>query len=213
MIGAAKLILYSSGVFALFTLSAGAHFLPSDLGLFTDWSSVGTTPPGCKAEYNSSTSEYRITGGGKNMWDTGDDFYFVWKKVSGDGTLTADIQFVGTSAAEHRKAVVLVRQNLDRGSAYADVAVHGNGLTSLQFRGADNERTYQIFTQTEPPARVRLVRKGNQFRMYSGKPNSELKASDPLEYISLKDPVYVGLGVRSHLGDSPRNGCVLKCEH
>lgn len=136
------------------------------------------------------------------MWDTADDFYFVWKKVSGNVTLTADVQFVGTSTAEHRKAVLLVRQSLERGSAYADVAVHGNGLTSLQFRGVENERTYQIFTQTEQPVRVRLVRRGSQFRMYSGKPNGELKASDPVEYISLKDPVYVGLGVCSHVAST-----------
>jgi hypothetical protein len=35
--------------------------------------------------------------------------------------------------------------------------------------------------------------------MYSGKPNEELKPSDPVEYVSLKDPVYVGLGVCSHV--------------
>ena len=199
MIRARKAVLYPSCLLAVCTLSAGTHFFDSDLGLFTEATGVGVTPPGCKAQFNAATGEYRITGGGNNMWDTGDDFYFVWKKISGNVSLTADIQFVGTSAAEHRKAVLLVRQNLNRGSAYADVAVHGNGLTSLQFRGAENERTYQIFTQTEQPVRVRLVRRGSQFRMYSGRPNEELKASDPVEYISLKDPVYVGLGVCSHV--------------
>src|SRR4051795_9889234 len=171
MIGVPKIVLFSLAVCGVLTLSAGAHFVPSDLGLFTEAGSVGTTPPGCKAQFNPATGEYRITGGGNNMWDTGDDFYFVWKKISGNVALTADIQFVGTSAAEHRKAVLLVRQNLNRGSAYADVAVHGNGLTSLQFRGAEDEHTYQIFTQTEQPARVRLIRRGSQFRMYSGKPS------------------------------------------
>ena len=199
MIRTTQVVLYSLSLLVVCTLGAGAHFFQSELGLFTEATSVGTTPPGCKAQFNPATGEYRITGGGNNMWDTGDDFYFVWKKISGNVALTADIQFVGTSTAEHRKAVLLVRQNLNRGSAYADVAVHGNGLTSLQFRGAEDEHTYQIFTQTEPPARVRLIRRGSQFRMYSGKPSGELKASDPVEYISLKDPVYVGLGVCSHV--------------
>jgi hypothetical protein len=160
---------------------------------------VGPTPPGCKANYDAATGEYRITGGGANIWGTSDAFYFVWKKVSGDITLTADVQFVGASAAQHRKAVLMIRQGLDPDSAYADAVSHGNGLTSLQFRGAKGEQTYQVFTQVDEPARVRIVRQGSRYTMYSGKPGEELKPSGPVEYVGLKDPVYVGLGVCSHV--------------
>jgi hypothetical protein len=171
----------------------------ANLGIFTDEGSVGQTPPGCKAHYDTATGEYRITGGGANIWNTADAFYFVWKKVSGDITLTADVQFVGASAAQHRKAVLMIRQSLDPGSAYADAVSHGNGLTSLQFRGAPGESTYQVFTQVDQPARIRIVRQGSRYTMYSGKPGEELKASGPVEYITLQDPVYVGLGVCSHV--------------
>src|SRR6202040_2349434 len=54
----------------------------SDLGVFTNEGSVGQTPPGCQARYNASKREYRITGGGANMWGASDAFYFVWKKVA-----------------------------------------------------------------------------------------------------------------------------------
>jgi len=170
-----------------------------NLGIFTDEGSVGPTPPGCSAHYDATAGEYRITGGGANVWGTSDAFYFVWKKVSGDITLTADVQFVGHSDAEHRKAVLMVRQSLDPDSAYADAVSHGNGLTSLQFRGAKGEQTYQVFTQVDEPARVRIVRQGSRYTMYSGKPGEELKPSGPVEYVGLKDPVYVGLGVCSHV--------------
>jgi len=170
-----------------------------NLGIFTDQGSVGQTPPGCKAQYDAATGEYRITGGGANIWGTTDALYFVWKKVSGDLTLTADVQFLGTSAAEHRKAVLMVRQSLDPSSAYADAVSHGNGLTSLQFRGAAGENTYQVFTQVPEPARIRIVREGSRYTMYSGKPGEELKPSGPVEYVSLKDPVYVGIGICSHV--------------
>jgi len=76
---------------------------------------------------------------------------------------------------------------------------HGDGLTSLQFRGAANEQTYQIFTQIEGPVRLRLVREGSRFTMYAGKPGRELKPVGPVEYVSLKGPVYVGLGVCAHV--------------
>jgi TolB protein len=171
----------------------------SDLGIFSNQGSVGQTPPGGIAHYDSAKGEYRITGGGANVWGTADAFYFVWKKASGDMTLSAEVQWVGTSATEHRKAVLMIRQSLEPGSAYADAVSHGNGLTSLQFRGAANEQTYQLFTQVDGPVRLRIERKGSQFTMYAGKPNEELKIVGPIEYVGLQDPVYVGLGVCSHV--------------
>jgi TolB protein len=171
----------------------------SSLGIFTNEGSVGQTPPGVKAQYDAAKGEYRITGGGANMWSATDAFYFVWKKVSGDLSLTADIQWVGTSAAEHRKAVLIVRQSLDAGSPYADAVSHGNGLTSLQFRGAVNEQTYQIVAAEDGPSRLRIVKKGSRFTMYFGKPGEELKTSGPVEFVTVQEPFYVGLGVCSHV--------------
>ncbi|MGD1073581.1 MAG: hypothetical protein ABSB15_26005 [Bryobacteraceae bacterium] len=76
----------------------------NDLGIFTNEGNVGQTPPGGNVHYDAAKGEYRIRGGGANMWSTTDAFYFVWKQMSGDVSLTADVQWVGTSAAEHRKA-------------------------------------------------------------------------------------------------------------
>jgi len=183
-------------------LIAGAAFGLSQsnkLGIFTDEGAVGQTPPGCQAHYDPAKGEYRISGGGANMWGATDAFYFVWKQASGDMSLSADVQWVGTSTVGHRKAVLMIRQSLDPGSAYADAVSHGDGLTSLQFRGAPNEQTYQVITQVDGPSRLRLVRKGSRYTMFAGKPNEELKAVGPVEYVSLKDPLYVGLGVCSHV--------------
>ena len=171
----------------------------NDLGIFTNEGSVGTTPPGCKAHYDSAKGEYTITGGGANMWAATDAFYFVWKQVSGDVSLTADIQWVGTSTTEHRKAVLMVRQSLDPGSPYGDAVSHGNGLTSLQFRGATNEQTYQVIAAEDGPSRLRIVKKGSRFSMYFGKPGEELKPTGPVEFVTLHDPFYVGVGVCSHV--------------
>jgi TolB protein len=185
---------------AIAIMSAGVGLTQTnDLGIFANEGSVGQTPPGCNVHYDPAKGEYRITGGGANMWSNTDAFYFVWKQISGDVTLTADVQWVGTSAAEHRKAVVMIRQSLDPGSAYADAVSHGNGLTSLQFRGAPNEQTYQVMTQIDGPSRIRIVRNKTRYTMYAGKPNEELKPYGPVEFVTLQDPVYVGLGVCSHV--------------
>jgi hypothetical protein len=184
---------------ALFALSAALSAQTRNLGIFTDEGSVGQTPPGGKVLYDSAKGEYRITGGGANMWGAVDAFHFLWKKVSGNLSIQADVEWVGTSAVGHRKAVLIVRQSLDPGSAYADAVSHGDGLTSLQFRGAANEQTYQLFTDIEGPVRLRLLRQGSRYTMFAGKPGQELKPIGPVENISLRDPVYVGLGVCSHV--------------
>lgn len=171
----------------------------NNLGVFTNESSVGQMPAGCKAHYDAATGEYTITGGGANVWATADAFYFVWKKTSGDVTLTADVLWVGTSAAEHRKAMLMIRQSLEPGSAYADAVSHGNGLTSLQFRGAANEQTYQVVAAEDGPSRLRVVKKGSRITMYFAKPGGEWKQAGPVEFISMLEPYYVGLGVCSHV--------------
>lgn len=95
--------------------------------------------------------------------------------------------------------MLMIRQSLDAGSAYVDAAAHGNGLTSLQFRGKSGEQTYQILTQIDGPVRVRIVRKGNRYTVFAGKPDGPLTPLGPVEFINLTDPVYIGLGVCSHL--------------
>jgi TolB protein len=153
----------------VFLLAAGiAVTQTNSLGIFTDQGSVGQTPPGCKALYDPSTREYRVTGGGENVWDKADAFYFVWKKVSGNLTFTADVHFLGNSSAEHRKAMLMVRQSLDPGSVYADAVSHGNGLTSLQFRGLSGEQTYQVSRKSTNPLAFESSEKAAAIRCTPG---------------------------------------------
>jgi TolB protein len=180
------------------TSAAAALTQTGDLGIFTNAGSIGQTPPGGAAKYDPATGGYTITGGGADVWGKNDQFFFVSKQASGDLTLSADVQWVGTSAAPHRKAMLMVRQSLDPGSPYADAVSHGDGLTSLQFRGATGENTYQIFTQLTGIARIRLVRSGSEFTMYAGNPGGQMTMIGPVEFVALKDPVYVGIGVSSH---------------
>jgi hypothetical protein len=56
----------------------------SNVGIFTNQGSVGQTPPGGNAIYDPAKGEYRITGGGSNIWYDSDAFYFLWKQVLGD---------------------------------------------------------------------------------------------------------------------------------
>ena len=49
-------------------------------------------------------------------------------------SLAADIEWVGEGLDPNRKACLIIRQSLDTSAAYVDAAVHGDGLTSIQYR-------------------------------------------------------------------------------
>jgi hypothetical protein len=174
---------------------------PKTLGLFTDDGPVGANPVAGKVVYDPAKGEYRITGGGANVWDKVDAFHFVWKQLTGDITLSADIEWVGTSPTTHRKAMLMLRQSLDPDAAYVDAVSHGDGLTALQFRGVRGENTYETFTNIEGPVRLRIVRKGSRYTMLAGKPGAELQTVGPVDIIRLQGPIYAGLGVCSHVAD------------
>jgi len=139
-------------------LFTSAKLVFGEIGIFSGQQDVGTVAQPGSADFDPAKAEYLIAGGGANMWSTNDAFHFVWIKMSGDFTLAADIQFPGPGGNPHRKACLLIRQSLAADSAYADVAVHGIGLTSLQYRESDGETTHEIRSSLSAP-RARADRK------------------------------------------------------
>jgi Tol biopolymer transport system component len=179
-----------------------AHAQSSSPGLFEGQSDVGSvTPPGT-ATYDAAAQTYTLTASGANLWGTTDAFHFLWKKMSGDAVLTADLDFPESGADHnpHRKAILIFRQSLDAGSAYADAAIHGVGLTALQFRRDAGAMTEDIELSTvTAPRRLRLEKRGDTITMYAASttdgPLHQVGASVQLH---LAEPFYVGIGLCSH---------------
>ena len=167
------------------------------LGTFESQGDIGDNPKPGSATFDASTGEYKITGGGANMWAQTDAFHYVWKRMSGDFAITADIRFIGAGVNPHRKATLVIRQNLEAGSPYADAALHGDGMVSLQYRLEPNAVTLEKRSDINGPTRIRIERRGNRFTILVGKPGEPLKAGEPVT-VALTDPVYAGLGVCSH---------------
>src|ERR1700744_738537 len=61
------------------------------LGDFENHGDIGTALHSGSARFDAVTGVYTVTGSGENMWFGRDDFHFVWKKVSGDVAISADI--------------------------------------------------------------------------------------------------------------------------
>lgn len=132
------------------------------------------------------------------MWSTADAFHFAWKRMSGDVSLAADVSFVGTGGNAHRKACLIIRQSLDRDSAYADAALHGDGLTSLQYREAKGGPTREIQSNVAAPRRIQIEKQGEYVFMSIAREGESLQSAGGSFRIKLSEPYYVGLGVCAH---------------
>jgi TolB protein len=183
---------------ALLIASSNFGAETSGPGVFEGHTDVGTVRHPGSVEFDAVRGSYLIAGGGENMWFTNDALHFVWKRASGDLSLTADIRWPASGGNEHRKACLLLRQSLESGSAYADAAVHGNGLTSLQYRETMDGPTREIQSNVSAPTRVRIEKRGEYVSMFVAPAGGELKPAGGSFRIQLKEPFYVGLGVCAH---------------
>jgi hypothetical protein len=173
------------------------------LGLFDNRADVGTVKQAGTTAYDPAAKTYTISASGENMWATADAFQFVWKQISVDVSIAADITFPTTTGDPHKKAALIVRQSLDADSAYADIAVHGNGMTSLQARDEKGATTHEVQANTSYPQRVRLTKEGDYFYMSLNNAAGEpLRLSGGSLRVALKAPFYIGLAVCAHNPDA-----------
>jgi TolB protein len=169
----------------------------SSFGIFTDHSDIGIINHPGAVTFDATTNSYTVAGSGLNMWGTVDAFHYVWHEVTeADISLSADIAFVGTGVDPHRKAGIVIRQSLDADSIYADAVVHGDGLTSLQFRKQKGGVTQEVQANVSAPTRLTLEKRGKYVRLYTDDVFSGAAAS-----LTLTEPFYIGLAVCSHNPD------------
>ncbi|HYJ37532.1 MAG TPA: biopolymer transporter TolR [Chitinophagaceae bacterium] len=169
----------------------------AQFGVFQGRTDVGNPKIPGTLKYDNKTGEYLISGSGQNIWGAHDDFHFVWKKMKGNFILNASQKFKGKGKNPHRKIGWMVRQSLDPNSAYADAAIHGDGLTSLQYRKSANSETEEVQSKLKAPGIIQFERKGNTFIMSTAIAGEPLQEAARLD-LDLGNEVYVGLFITSH---------------
>ncbi len=167
-------------------------------GIFEAHKDIGEVKHPGTVVFHPADSSYTVSGSGTNMWFDSDEFHFVYKKVSGDVSLAADIEWLTEGVDPHRKACLIVRQSLDADAAYADAAVHGDGLTSIQYRETKGGNTREVQANSSSPGRVRIEKEGDYISMSVGNSKEDLASSGGSFKLPLKSPFYIGLGVCSH---------------
>src|ERR1700761_5665802 len=189
-----------SCLLALFFGAVFAYAQTGDqtLGQFEGQGDYGVVLLPGSGHYDASNNSYTLSGSGADIWSRADAFHYIWRKMSGDVALSADIDFVGDKGNAHRKAVLMIRQSLDPQSIYADVARHGDGLTSLQYRDTFGGDTHEVETYGKGPHRVRIEKRGDYVYVSIPDANGNMAPSGAAMRVGFQGDFYVGLGVGSH---------------
>src|SRR6056297_3262535 len=198
-----KNITYSNilAFLVVFTLFFGCLYAESSsLGFFTSKKDIGNPKLSGSVDYAPATGKYIITGAGENIWAKTDEFHYLYRKIEGDFIVRARMNLLGEGSHAHRKMGIMVRKDLTHNSSHVTTCLHGDGLTSLQYRREKGGITEEIKSSSDGPDVVQLERSGNTFIMStanSGEPFETVK----LDSLELGNSVYVGLYICSHKAD------------
>ena len=178
------------------------------IGVFEGQSDVGAAVVPGSATYDASAAAYTIISAGYNIWYTRDEFRYIWKKMSGDVSLAADIRFPNPEGYGDRKAVLIFRQDLEDDSKEAMTALHGAGLIHLAQRpqkGANITEAFRIKGPAAPSGagpsveRIGIEKNGDVFTLFVSLQGEPLHRVGPPMNMHLDGPFYVGIAFCSHL--------------
>ncbi len=146
-----------------------------------------------------------IGAGGADIWNTADEFRYVYKSLNGDGTIITRVDSM-IEADPWTKCGVMIRESLDAGSKFAAVYITpGNGCRFHARLAASVDAVSDTSVATPEqmaitaPYWVKLERSGNDFNAYysADGTNWTTMVWDP-QTIAMSNTVYIGLAVTSH---------------
>ena len=188
------------------------------IGLFEGQSDIGSALVPGSSTYDAATRQYTINSAGYNIWYSRDEFRFLWKKMSGDVSLAADIAYPDPAGYGDRKAVLMIRQDLEDDSKLALVALHGAGMIHLAQRPGKgvriNDVEYRIGSRggrkggatpdslvTISAQRIGIEKRGNSFALYVSLDGEPMHQFGPPIQVRVEGPFYAGIGFCAHLPD------------
>ena len=98
-----KCILFSA-------LLSGCALLPGSagLGVFGGQSDIGKVSRPGTASFDAASGSYTVGSSGANMWFAEDDMHYVWKQVSGDVSIAADVATMCISSSSSDGAITTI---------------------------------------------------------------------------------------------------------
>jgi hypothetical protein len=172
------------------------------VGVFDHHEDVGHPKNAGSAQYDKVTHTYILTGSGYNIWFNRDEFQYVFKKIKGDFTATANFEFIGAKGNDHRKIGWMIRETTDEKSIALNAVEHGDGLTAMQWRSLTGENMKdpegEIFFPDKKFEVIQLQRIGKRLIMRCGHVGEPLKTVGSHEMDNMPEEAVLGLFICSH---------------
>lgn len=163
------------------------------------WQAADIGSPTLAGSSTTSGGAFTVSGAGGDIQGTADQCQFLYRQVSGDVTITAQIISQGNTN-EWAKAGPMIRQSLDAGAVNAYTRMTPTHNAGFQFRttaagsSTDNVLTNSVAT----PCWLRLVRSGSTFTAYTSPDNVTWTQFGSSQTLTMTGNVYVGIAVTSH---------------
>ena len=178
------------------------------IGVFEGQSDVGAAVVPGSGAYDAATKRYTVRSAGYNIWYTRDEFRYLWKKMSGDVSLAAEVSFPDPKGYDDRKAVLVIRQNLDDDAKEAVAGEHGTGMVHLAERperGAsmtDLQFRFGGGLAGVKARRIGIEKRGDAVAIFISLEGEPMHQFGPPFTLHFEGPFYVGIGFCSHLPDT-----------
>lgn len=162
-----------------------------------DTKDIGAVADEGGASYDWSDDEFTVIGSGADIWNSSDEFRFVYMSAYKDCTVVAKVTSVGNTDP-WAKAGVMIRENLSAGSKHASVFVTPANGVAFQWRNSSGGSSGNVNTGgLSAPYWVKIVRSGNTFTAYRSS-NGWSWTNMGSQTIYMGSSVYIGLAVTSH---------------
>jgi uncharacterized protein YjdB len=160
----------------------------------SDIGAVGATG---SASYSSGT--FTVVGAGADIWNTADEFRYVYQSLSGDGEIVAKVNSI-TNTNVWAKAGVMFRESLSAGSKNTAIVVTPSKGVSFQSRATTSGTyTYTAISGQTVPEWLKIKRVGNVFTAYYSADGTTWTQVGTSKTISMATSIYVGLCLTSHV--------------
>jgi hypothetical protein len=184
-----------------------------------DWTVNGLTDLALDFQGNSSLrleeltpGEFTVTARSGDVWGSVDNFRYVYKQLTGDGSVSAKVISQTRPATDWAKAGVMIRQDLSTGASHGIMSVTPNKRRAFQNRpvkGGNSVSAHSGANAITLPCWFKLERAGNVVTAYysqdgtnwTKQPDTENTGGDKSpnpQTLELGETVYVGFAVTSN---------------
>jgi hypothetical protein len=184
------------------------------IGQFDAQTDVGGPLAPGNASYDPASKSYTISSAGYNIWYQRDEFHYLWKKMSGDVSLAASVNWPNIDDFHDRKVALIIRDSLDDDSRQIMAAQHGNGMVHISWRaektGQMVDISHRAARQPAPgtaekgpqalhASRIGIEKKGDQFQLWISWQGEAFHPEGAPVTFKTSGPFYAGVGFTSHL--------------